>query len=317
MEKTRKLCDDILITKLGFGAWAIGGGAYGDIAQADAMKALDCYCSFGGNFIDTAQAYADSEEIIGKYLKETGKRKDLVIATKTASGGSKDSLAEIEPKLDISLKRLGTDYVDLYYFHSPAEDDETIEQGIYIMESLKKKGKIRAIGASIKGVDVTDDTVSLCKKYIDTKKIDAIQLVYSILRQKTDEVFDYAQKGNVALVGRTSLESGFLTGKYDKNYKFPESDHRTRWVKTYVEIMEYVEYLTKTYIGSADSELTSLALRFAMQPDAITNTIVGAKNETQMKQIIEYYNRGCLNDEVVNELKAKFKDKTHIFNTEN
>lgn len=314
MEQNRRLGKDILISKLGFGAWAIGGSAYGSVEISDANEALDYYLSQGGNFIDTAQMYANSEEIIGNFLQDSEYKNDVVIATKTPCGDGMNTVNLIESELDKSLKKLKRNYVDLYYFHSPSEDDETIAAGLEVMKSLKAKGKIRTIGASIKGVNVTDETVELCRRYIDTKEIDAIQLVYSIFRQKNKEIFSYAQDNNVALIGRTSLESGFLTGKYRKGHVFAEGDHRARWSASVDEIMDEVQKIEKKYIGKHDDSMTSLAIRFAMHPNEITDTIVGVKNKKQMEEIIQVCEKPELNVSALIALELMFQDKTEMFN---
>ena len=97
------------------------------------------------------------------------------------------------------------------------------------MEQLKTEGKIRAIGASIKGPNVTQHTADLCRQYINTGKVDVLQLVYSIFRQSNAQVFEQARQAGVGIIARTVLESGFLTGKYNSQSLFSEGDHRRRW----------------------------------------------------------------------------------------
>lgn len=320
MERNRRLTDDIQISNLGVGTWALGGsGAYGDITSKQAIETLQYYFDQGGNFLDSAEGYANSELVIGQFLRESNLKNEAVIATKTMAGSTRETICNIEASLDQSLQRLGRDYVDVYYFHNPPEVDEGMEEALDVMQMLKKKGKIRAVGGSIKGVNVTDDTVTLCKKYIDTKKIDVIQLVYNILRQQTNEVFEYALENKVALVGRTSLETGFLSGTYKKGHRFAENDHRNRWNATYDMIADHVTAIADRFVGDnkADSTLNSLALRFAMNPEAIANTIVGAKNVEQMKETIGIVDKGFLNPDVILELEEMFRGKTHLFNTSN
>lgn len=314
MEHNKKLGKDIFISELGFGAWAIGGNSYGDVAITDAKDALSCFFEYGGNFIDTAQSYAASESIIGEFLKESSYGKDAIIATKTPFGTSLENIEKIETELDKSLQRLGRDYVDLYYLHNPAEDEETIEASLDVMQSLKKKGKIKTVGASIKGVNVDDEIVALSKKYINTKKVDALQLVYSIIRQKNDEVFAYAMEHEVAIIGRTSLESGFLTGKYRKDHVFADGDHRKRWDKNYNEIISYVEQIERKYMGVCDDNMTSLAIRFAMYPEAITDTIVGVKSRKQMEEIMKICEKPQIAESIIEELVDMFDGKTELFN---
>lgn len=314
MEQNRRLSDEILISKLGFGAWAIGGGVYGDVAVRDANEALEYYLSQGGNFIDTARMYSDSERIIGEFLKESSFKQDVIIATKTACGDTMESVQRIETELEESLRNLSRDYVDVYYFHMPSEEPEVIAAGLDVMQKLKRQGKIRTIGASIKGPNVTDGTVDLIQTYIDTKQIDVIQLVYSILRQKNRAMFSHAMEHNVALVGRTSLESGFLTGKYRKGHTFATGDHRGRWDNHFDEIVDLVEELEGKFVGKYDDSLMSLALRFALAPEAITDTIVGAKNRKQMEEIINVVQKPAMDPSLLIALELGYQDKTELLN---
>lgn len=320
MERNRRLTDDILISRLGIGTWAIGGsGAYGDVSAKQAIDAMSYYFEQGGNFIDTAEGYADGELVIGQFLKQSCQKHEAIIATKTEAGRDRASIQNIEASLDKSLRRLGRDYVDLYYFHTPPSEEDVMQEALDVMQSLKQKGKIRAVGGSIKGVNVTDDTISLCKQYIDTGKMNAIQLVYNILRQQTNEVFTYAQEHKIALVGRTSLETGFLTGKYKKGHRFAENDHRNRWNETYDMIADYVDGVEQDFVGAnkVDDTMTSLALRFAMYPEAITNTIVGARTRAQVEELIRVIEKPALPLEVVSALEERFRGKTQLFNTSN
>ncbi len=315
MEKTN-VKDIFEITKLGFGAWAIGGASYGNVEEEQASGTLKAYLNAGGNFIDTAQGYAQSEKIIGDFLSENKLTNNVIIATKTFAGSSLDNIAQIETTLNQSLKKLKRDYIDLFYLHSPPEEDEVINKALSVLKELKRQGKIRAIGASIKGVDVTDDTVKLCKKYIDTGDVDAIQLVYSVFRQKNAEIFNYAKENNVAIIGRTSLESGFLTGKFSAGYQFDKDDHRNRWNENKEYIIKEAINLKEIMLNNNwDDSLLSLALRFAIIPEAINSTIVGAKNKTQIDDIIKAFKKGNLNYNTEHYLTENYRDLNDNFNT--
>ncbi len=315
MEKTtiKNIFD---VTKLGFGAWAIGGGSYGHVDHSDATSAIDRYIAEGGNFIDTAEIYGQSEEILGEYLEQKGIKNDVVIATKSFAGSELSTVADIETALLNSLRKLRREYVDIFYLHNPPEDDETINEALTLLEKFKSAGKIRAIGASIKGVDVTDSTVSLSKKYIDTGRVDVLQLVYSIFRQKNHDVFDYALQHNVGIVARTSLESGFLTGKFSTDHKFVKGDHRNRWVGNFEYIADSAKNLSdRMFEKDWEDSLLSLALRFTCSPTAVTSTIVGAKDAVQMDEIIKAYKKGSLPGEVISELKNSYYRLNNSFNT--
>lgn len=95
----------------------------------------------------------------------------------------------------------------------PPDDHEVVLLALEEMERFRKEGKIRAIGASIKGLNATEHTAALCRQYMTTGKVDAIQLIYSILRQRLLNVIEEASGNGIGIVARTVLESGLLTGK--------------------------------------------------------------------------------------------------------
>lgn len=311
MEKNRVLGKDMKITKLGYGAWAVGNGW---TAEKDAFAVLESYISHGGNFIDTAQGYKTSEERIGKFLKERGYAQQVVIASKTSCGGTMDTVQDITSAVEDSLRKLQRDYIDLYYFHSPPSDVETMESALYVMEDLVKQGKIRGIGASIKGPSVNQDTVDLCKQYIDTGKLTAIQLIYSLMRQKNQEIFHYAQEHSVALVGRTSLESGFLTGKYSRDFRFPPEDYRSKWNSKFELIWDLVEQAQGKYTQGDIEAFKAMVLKFAMHPEAITSTIVGARNQVQMEQLVAMSQGTLLDTALLASMKEDFQETQEVCN---
>lgn len=307
--KINSVGTEISLSQMGYGAWALGNAW---TSESDAFQVLETFLSGGGTLIDTAQGYKISEERIGKFLKDSSWKNQAIVASKTAKGGSMETVSEIETAVDDSLRKLQREAIDIYYFHSPPDDLETMEAALYVMETLVKKGKIRGIGASIKGPSVSQKTVDLCKVYIDTGKIQVIQLIYSLLRQKNEDIFSYAQEKSVALVGRTSLESGFLTGKYEKEFRFPEEDYRSKWNPKFEEIWNLVHETQLKYGGS--EKVKELALRFAMAPDAITSTIVGARNKIQMKQLLELQNMPILDRELVKEFQNSFLETQNVCN---
>ena len=103
-------------------------------------------------------------------------------------------------------------------------------------EALQREGKIKYIGASIKAADVTPATLQLCHQYIAAGRVNALQVVYSILRQLHTGMFDDAFHNGVAIIARTAMESGFLSGKYKPGHVFKSTensiDHRSRWSDT-------------------------------------------------------------------------------------
>jgi len=302
---------ELPVSEIGFGAWAIGSQDYGKVEEADAFRSLKTFVKGGGNFIDTARVYNRSEERIGKFLKQEKIRDEIVIATKTVE------LKEIKIRNDIetSLKNLNTDRIDLYYLHWPPEEEDEIDRVLTVFQNLKKEGKIRAIGASIKGPDVNQKTVYLCRKYIKDNRIDALEVVYSILRQKNSEIFKEAQDAGIAIVARTILESGFLTGKYKPGHEF--SDHRKRWSEERLyAILEEVENIEEITIKQPLTNITEVALRFVLDNPYITSIIPGAKNAEQVKKNMMGGSLPLLDDDIRNELIERYYDSSDRFNTD-
>jgi aryl-alcohol dehydrogenase-like predicted oxidoreductase len=272
------------IGQLGFGTWSFCSLHYGEVAESDAHAALDAFVAGGGNFIDTAAAYGQSEEVIGRWLQASGKRDQVVIASKCP----KNDPATIRAKTEESLRKLQIDCLDLQFLHNPPDAVDEMNESLDVLEQLKAEGKIRAIGGSIKGGNVTDYTVELARQYINTGRIDAIMLIFSIFRQKLAAIFDEAKQAQVCLVGRTSLESGFLGGKYAPGHRFPGSfpqgDQRTRWPGDQLDaILAEAQELKQVLVKPPYQTLGQVALRFALDQDGLGNVVVGAKNAEQMQ----------------------------------
>lgn len=312
----KKINENISVSELGFGTWAVGAKIYDNITENDSFEAFDAYLAAGGNFIDTAESYGETETLLGEYLAKRPDKNKIVLASKTVDGEHADTVCNLKGKVEQSLRRLQRDYLDIFYLHFPSEEEDVMNESLEILDTLKKEGKILAIGASIKGPDVSDATIALSRKYIDTGKVDVIQLLYSAVRQKNQEIFEYAVQNNVALIGRTSLESGFLTGKFKADTVFGKNDHRARWNARIGTISNHVEKLQKTVYDSGwDDSLLSFAIRFAIEPEAITSTLIGAKSKKQMDGIMAAYDKGPLPKEAITYIAENFSNITTDFNT--
>ena len=302
------------ISELGFGAWQIGGIQYGPVPEAEAVEVIHSYIQAGGNFIDTARVYGESEAILGKVLSQGKLREQILLATKTLKGNERDTIPAIREELEESLRLLKTEYLDLYYLHQPPNDPAVMNQALDLLESFKKEGKLRAIGASIKGPAVTDATVKLCRQYIDSGRIDAIQLVYSILRQKNAPIFDYARQKGVGIVVRTSIESGFLSEKYRPGQVIAEG-HRKRWTpETQSLIFTKVSEMEKYAIQPPYTSMPEVAVRFALDHREVSSVIVGARTAEQMKKNMAIASLPSLLPLIRARLEEEFGGLTESFN---
>lgn len=289
------------VSKLGFGSWPMGSFHYGKVCKKDAIDSVSTYINAGGNFIDTARGYKQSERLIGNLLNKKT-RKNIILSSKSHELNPK----KINKDLEKSLKLLKTDYLDIYYLHAPPDSKYEMEKILYCYDKFKKNGKIRAIGASIKGCDVTQKTVDLSNQYIKSNKVDVLQIIYSIFRQKNSDFFTVAKKYNVGIVARTILENGFLTGKYLPGHVFKGNDHRKRWDKKKLNnILKQTEKIKKIYLKPPFKSVSEIAMNFVYDNDLVSTAIVGSKSAFQTEVNIDSFMRSY---------KNKLKNKKKLFN---
>lgn len=308
------------VSQLGLGAWPIGNngiGEYGYIDENEAIEMLNRYLDLGGNFIDTARAYGErSERLIGQAVSNRQARSEVIIASKTVAGETADSIPEMRKDLEESLRLLQTDYIDIYQLHQPPESPEVMERTLYEMERFRDEGKIRFIGASIKGPNVNDYTVELCQRYMNTGRIAGIQVVYSILRQKLGDVISEARRKGIGVIVRTALESGLLTGAYKPGHVFTGKDQRLRYNKERLDyILESVDALRREIALSPPYDsLAEIAIQFSAELEGVSTVIVGAQNPQEIERNVATIELPALNPELVVTLKRMFDEKTELAN---
>ncbi|MFG2359185.1 aldo/keto reductase [Streptomyces sp. NPDC048521] len=205
---------------------SLGGNVFGWTADEETSFAvLDAYAAAGGNFIDTADSYSawgegnqggESETIIGKWVKARDNRDDVVIATKVSQHPEYQGLsaANIKAAADASLRRLGTDHIDLYYTHFD-KPEVPVEEIIGALDELVKAGKVRHIAAS----NISPERLRASLEFSEREGLAryvALQPHYNLVSRDTYEgpLQDLAAREGLAAVPYFSLASGFLTGKY-------------------------------------------------------------------------------------------------------
>ncbi|WP_055494442.1 aldo/keto reductase [Streptomyces sp. TP-A0356] len=205
---------------------SLGGNVFGWTAdEAQSFAVLDAYTAAGGNFLDTADSYSawipgnrggESETIIGKWVKARGNRSDVVIATKVSQHPEYRGLtaANIKAAADASLRRLDTDYIDLYYTHFD-NPEVPVEEIIGALDELVKAGKVRAIGASNISAERLQESLDFSDRE-DLARYVALQPHYNLVSRDTYEgaLQGVACRAGLAAVPYYALAAGFLTGKY-------------------------------------------------------------------------------------------------------
>ncbi|HKZ99554.1 MAG TPA: aldo/keto reductase [Thermoplasmata archaeon] len=275
------------VSEVGFGAWAIGGNAhgnsYGPTDDAASIAAVRRALDLGCTFFDTADVYGwgHSEEVLGEAL--AGRRDDVVIATKVGGdfyhGGVRMNFEPgyIAFALDRSLRRLGTDRVDLYQLHNPPADAMGDPATYEALETLRAEHKIDHYGVSI------HEPVEglLC---LESGKPETLQVPFSLLRQEwIDELFDEARRANVGIIAREPLGNGFLAGAIRPEARFPAGDIRHHWPPAMVAARSLAaERLS--FLARDGRTLAQAALRFALAFPAVSVAIPGAKTPDQVTE---------------------------------
>ncbi len=287
---------------VGLGAWVIGGGSvWGkDADDAESISAIHAALDAGMDLIDTAPAYGfgRSEEVVGKAIK--GRRDKVVLATKCGlwwddKRGSyfcefdgKSLCRSLRPdtitiEIENSLRRLGTDYIDLYQTHWPAMDpDKTkIADTMACLMELKKQGKIRAIGISNVSIDEFSENCACGELATD-------QFRYSLIfRKPENDILPLCKKNDVGTLTYMSLEQGLLTGKTGMDRQFTAGDFRSNegwnpWYKVenrqrVIDLLTGFKPLTEKY----NCTTAQLILAWTLEQAGVTHTLAGARRAAQ------------------------------------
>lgn len=267
------------INRIGFGAWQLHNPLWGDMTQQAGIDLVKAAISEGINYFDTAPGYGSgqSEIILGQAIQ--GQRDHVVINTKVghlADGTSDFSVESLENQIRASLKRLDTDYIDSVILHNP---EQSILEGKTThfdrLRQLKAQGLIRAFGVSI-------DTYEDLMLVLQNVDIDVIEILFNIFFQGPSKGFKLAHEKGVSLIAKVSLDSGWLTGKYNHHSTF--TGIRERWqpsvIKRRADLVDKVKTITHKEI------LTSIALGFILSYPEITAVIPGIQSEAQLQSIL-------------------------------
>ena len=300
---------DLELSVITFGAWAAGGWMWGSTDRNDAINAIKAGYDLGVTSIDTAPIYGqgDSEEIVGNAIKgisrdklqlvtKFGMRWDLAkgdfgFKSKNNDGkeidiykyaGKESVIYECEQ----SLKRLGTDYIDLYQIHWP-DVTTPISETFEAVSRLIEQGKVRYAG-------VCNYDVAQLKEADQTLEIISNQIPFSMVnRGVEDETVPYCIEKNKSVLAYSPMERGLLTGKMTADYKFEEGDHRQGNKFFSPESIEKTNAFLAKIKPLADEKnatLSQLVLRWTVERPGITIALVGARNEKQAIQNAESIN---------------------------
>jgi aryl-alcohol dehydrogenase-like predicted oxidoreductase len=279
----------------------LGGNVYGwTVSEANAFRQLDQALDLGLNFIDTADVYSrwapghqggESETIIGNWFAKSGRRKDVILATKVGMDMGEDRKGlrpeYIKQAVEASLRRLQTDYIDLYQAH---KDDEAtpLEETLRTFDNLVKAGKVRYIGASNYSGKRLGEALETSRKNGLTSYV-SLQPHYNLVEREPfeAELLPVVQKYQLGVVPYFSLAAGFLTGKY-RSKEDTEKAARGAMVQKYLNDWGLGVVAALDEVANAKGSTPArVALAWLIAQPGITAPIASATNDKQLQDLAE------------------------------
>ena len=283
------------VSEVGFGLWTVATGWWGAIEPSEQVRLLQGAFELGVTLYDTADTYGEGygEEILAKAMRQH--RHDIVIATKfgydfytpQVREGHRERPQKFEPEFvryacEQSLRRLGTDYIDLYQLHNPRVDTIERDDLFGLLDDLVREGKVRQYGAAL-GPDI--GWVEEGNTVMQERSITSLQIIYSILEQQpARQFFPTAAEHNVGLLARVPHASEALTEEFRRTPPvFGPDDHRSHrrqeWLQQAVLKVELLGFLTEHH----SLPLDQLAIGFALAEPSISSVLPNITNQEQLQ----------------------------------
>jgi len=286
--------NDIQLSVMGLGTWAIGGGGYkygwGLQDDKDSIATIKRALELGINWLDTAPVYGGghSEELIGQAIK--GNRESVYISTKCGVriADNKEDLLfnlkkeSIRKEVEVSLKNLDTDVIDLYQIHLPIPEEDVIEAWSTLIE-LKQEGKIRFPG-------VSNFTIEQLRQIHEIHPVAFIQPEYSMLEPSIEgEMMQFCSENNIGIICYSPMYRGLLTGQFtlERARNLPEDDNRLTldyfkepYINANLDLVEKIRPIAE----KNNKTLSQLAIAWVLRKPEVTSAIVGARRPSQIEQ---------------------------------
>jgi aryl-alcohol dehydrogenase-like predicted oxidoreductase len=292
----RRLGDtDVNVSEVGFGVWTVSTGWWGEVDEARSVKLLRLAHEKGINYFDTADTYGSG---LGETLLRDAfghMRDEVVISTKigydfynhTARRGQQERPQDwsedfIRFAFEQSLKRLGTDYVDLLQLHNTKMDAVENDTLFELMEEFEREGKVRSYGIALgPKIGWLEEGVRAMRE----RDLNGLQMIYNLLEQDPGRsLIEAARETNTSLVVRVPHSSGMLEGKYTEETTFANNDHRRHrpkeWLLEGLKKVEQLNFLTE----SGERTLGQAALKFILASPEISSTLPNIYDEEQLEE---------------------------------
>jgi aryl-alcohol dehydrogenase-like predicted oxidoreductase len=312
---------DLNITRVGYGAWAVGGSGWqfgwGSQNDNDSIAAIHRSLELGVNWIDTAAVYGlgHSEEVVARALKSWSGRRPYIFSKcglRWDDNGKGDvrkvlSRDSIRREIEDSLRRLSVDVIDLYQIHWPPDPDSpALEEGWSTMADLKREGKVRWIG-------VSNFNVAQLKRAQAIAPVTSLQPPYSLVhREVEDGILPYCLREEIGVIVYSPMASGLLTGAMtrDRAAKLPKDDWRSGNpdftepnLSRNLALVDLLGAIAKRHNRSVGE----VAIAWTLRHPAVTGAIVGARNAKQAEGVMRAGDLR-LNDKEVNEIEEFFAE---------
>lgn len=278
------------VSRIGLGTWSIGGWMWGGTDEEEALRTIRTALDYGINLVDTAPAYGfgHSEEIVGRALAQHGRREDVIIATKVGLEWRGDQLfrnstrSRIFAEVDDSLRRLRTDYIDIYQVHWP-DPLVPIEETAVAMYQLYKQGKIRAIG-------VSNYSLEQMNLFQQVAPLHTAQPPYNLFERVAErDVLPYCRIRGISTLTYGALCRGLLSGRMKPDTQFDGDDLRKIDPKfqppRYAQYLRAVERLDRFARENYGKGVLDLAVRWALDRPFVTVALWGARRPEQLAAV--------------------------------
>ena len=278
------------VSRIGLGTWSIGGFMWGGTDEQAALDTILAALAHGITLLDTAPVYGlgRAEELVGRALAQYGKRQDVIIATKVGLEWRGDqvfrnsSKARIMNEINDSLRRLKTDYIDIYQIHWP-DPLVPIEETAAAMHQLHKQGKIRVIG-------VSNYSLEQLNLFRQAAPLHTVQPPYNLFERGVEkDVLPYCHSHGISTLTYGSLCRGLLSGKMTLNTQFSGDDVRKLDPKfqqpRYAQYLKAVERLDRFAQENFGKHVLELAMRWTLDEPFVTVALWGARHPKQLTPV--------------------------------
>jgi aryl-alcohol dehydrogenase-like predicted oxidoreductase len=310
---------NLQISEVGFGVWTVATNWWGKIDEGDGVKLLVKALDRGVNFFDTSDAYGDGygEEILAKALNT--QRHNIVIGTKFGYDIDSSVVREghqerpqsfapdfIRSACEKSLRRLRTDYIDLYQLHNPRIDVIHEDETFAALDELVKEGKVRYYGVAL-GPDI--GWFEEGEASMRLRKTPSLQIIYSILEQEpAKRFFPIAEEEQTGLVTRVPHASGLLDGTYSRDTVIEATDHRSHrrkeWLEDGLKKVERLDFL----IDALRSTIGQMAIQYALAAPMVASVLPNITNLPQLEEFAAAPETEEIPPELIDRLSQLYDD---------